>query len=263
MRKNNRLFKNISWASLGLVLAISSCTKEEVKFYDGKDRVQFSKFGVGTAARYVDSADYSFAAKGDILVDTVFLPVDVTGRTASVDREFKVEFEADASNSTPGKDFDFGKCVIKAGSFKGVFPLILRKTKDLETIRKTVSFRIVSNDAFEVGIGKQLKSKVAFFNFMVKPVDWELRMARFFGPYSKEKHRFILYHLGYPEINYAASLALEDPAKYIFGGAKFAYFQLKLRSLLDDLNSGTIKPAANDPFTYPLKDENGITIIFP
>lgn len=257
------LSKNWSWATLGLVLLIISCTKEEVKFYDGKDRVQFSKLGIGTAARYVDSADFSFAAKGDLQVDTVFIPVDVTGRTAAVDREFKVEFDAAASNAAPGKDFDFGKCVIKAGSFKGVFPLILRNTKDLETIRKVVAFKIAANDAFEVGIGKQLKSKVAFFNFMVKPVDWELRMARFFGAYSKEKHRFILYHLGFPEINYAATLAAEDPAKYIFGGAKFAYFQLKLRSLLDDLNSGTIKPAANDPFTYPLKDENGITIIFP
>ncbi|WP_316842051.1 DUF4843 domain-containing protein [Pedobacter gandavensis] len=255
--------KNISWAALGLVLAITSCTKEEVKFYDGKDRIQFSKLGVGTSARYIDSADFSFAAKGDLLVDTVFLPVDVTGRTASVDREFKVEFDAKGSNAVPGQDFDFGKCVIKAGSFKGVFPLILRKTKDLETIRKTVAFNIATNDAFEVGIGTQLKSKVAFFNFMVKPVDWELRMARFFGVYSKEKHRFVLYHLGFPEINYAATLAAEDPSKYIFGGTKFAYFQLKLRSLLDDLNSGAIKPAANDPFTYPLKDENGITIIFP
>lgn len=257
------LLKNISWLALGVVLAISSCTKEEVKFYDGKDRIQFSKLGTGTAARYIDSADFSFAAKGDLLADTVFIPVDLTGRTASVDREFKVAFEATGSNAIPGQDFDFGKCVIKAGSFKGIFPLILRNTKDLENIRKTVTFKLVANDHFEVGIGTQLKSKVAFFNFMVKPVDWELRMARFFGTYSKTKHRFILYQLGFPEINYAATLAAEDPSKYIFGGTKFAYFQLKLRSLLDDLNSGTIKPAANDPFTYPLKEENGVTIIFP
>lgn len=257
------LLKNLSLLSLGLMLAITSCTKEEVKFYDGKDRIQFSKLGQGTAARYLDSADFSFAAKGDLLVDTVFLPVDLTGRTASVDREFKVESDPKVTTAIPGQDFDFGKCVIKAGSFKGVFPLILRKTKDLETIRKIVAFKIVANDAFEVGIGTQLKSKVAFFNFMVKPVDWELRMARFFGAYSKEKHRFILYHLGFPEINYAVTLAAEDPSKFIFSGTKFAYFQLKLRALLDDLNSGTLKPAANDPFTYPLKDENGLTIIFP
>ncbi|WP_316820744.1 DUF4843 domain-containing protein [Pedobacter gandavensis] len=255
--------KNLSWAALGLVLSFTSCTKEEVKFYDGKDRIQFSRLGSGTASGYLDSVDFSFAAKGAILADTMFFPVDVTGRAASQDREFKVELVANESLAIPGQDFEFGKGVIKAGSFKGVFPLILKNTKDLETIRKTVTFKLVGNDAFEPGIGRQLKSKVAFFNFMVKPLDWDLRMTRFFGVYSKTKHRFILYHLGYPEINYAATLALEDPSRYIFGGTKFAYFQLKLRSLLDDLNSGTLKPAADDPFTYPLKDENGLNIIFP
>lgn len=263
MRKNNSLLKSMSWTALGLVLAITSCKREEVKFYDGKDRVQFSRLGPSSTSAYQDSIDFSFAAKGALLADTLFIPVDVTGRAAAVDREFKVEFIAKESSAIPGQDFDFGKTVIKAGSFKGVFPLIIKNTKDLETVRKTLAFRIVSNDVFEAGIGTQLKSKVAFFNFMVKPVDWELRMARFFGTYSKKKHRFILYHLGFPEINYAATTALEDPSKYIFSGAKFAFFQLKLRSLLDDLNSGTRKPAADDPFVYPLKDENDLTITFP
>ncbi len=255
--------KNTGWIALGVGLAFASCTKEEVKVYDGKDRVQFSKVGLGTAARYIDSVDFSFADKGALLADTLFLPVEITGRTAGTDREFKVEFIPQQSSATIGQDFDFGKGIIKADSYKGVFPLILRKTKDLETIRKTIAFKIVANDVFEPGLGSQLKSKVAIFNFMVKPGDWELRMARFFGVYSKMKHRFILYHLGYPEINYAATTALEDPSRYIFSGAKFAYFQLKLRSLLDDLNSGALKPAADDPFVYPLKDENGLTILIP
>ncbi|NQX38028.1 protein of unknown function [Pedobacter steynii] len=245
------------------LLLLSACKKEEVKLYDGGDRVQFSRLNIPNPPPYIDSLDFSFASKGNLESDTLFLPVDVTGRAVNRDREFKVAAIAEESSAVQGIDFDFGKGIIKAGEFKGVFKLILRKTKDLETIRKKVSFKIIASEDFQPGLSKQLKCKVAFFNFMVKPIDWDTKMLRYFGTYSKAKHRFILYQLGFPEINFAATTALEDPTRYIFSGVKFAYFQLKLRSVLDDLNSRILKPAADDPFTYPLKDENGLNVIFP
>ncbi|MNL10177.1 hypothetical protein D3C87_1309710 [compost metagenome] len=249
--------------ALILLSSLSACKKEEVKNYEGGDRVQFSRQSTNPAIPYIDSLSFSFTTKGSKVFDTLAIPVDITGRVADTDREIKVELITGESSAKAGVDFDFGRGVIKAGQSKGFFALILRKTPELETQRKVVAFRIVESDQFKPGIVKQLKCKVAFFNFLVKPIDWDTRLFRYFGTYSKVKYRFILYHLGYPELNFANSGVPEDPSKYLFGGTKFSLFQLKVRAILNDLNAGTLKPDANNPFTYPLMDENGQAVVIP
>jgi len=245
-----------------LLLGLLACKKEEVKFYDGGDRVQFARQSTNTTVAYAENQDYSFAGKGARMADTLYIPIDVTGRVADFQREAKVELIVGETTAVEGTDFQFGRHWIPEKQSKGFVMLILKKTPELSTLVKTVAFRIVASADFKPGIEKQLKSRVNFFNFMVKPTNWDTMISRYFGAYSKVKHEFVLYQLGYPEINLAVGVP-EDPSKYLFSGTKFTQFQNKLRSLLADLNSGTLKPGPNDPFTYPLKDENGLAIVFP
>lgn len=243
-----------------LLTGLFACKKEEVKVYNGGDRVQFART---SNLPYVENLSYSFAGKGNKNVDTVFIPVDVTGRVGNTDREINLELIPGENTAVQGVDFDFGKKVIPAGSSKGLVEVILKKTPALETAEKVVALRVIASKDFMPGIEKQLKSRVIFYNFMIKPITWESRMATYFGSYSRKKHEFILYHLGFPEINFAPSVSAADPSKYIFAGTSFIMFQIQLRSLLKDLNAGVLTPAADDPFTYPLMDEFGKPVVFP
>ncbi|WP_316818721.1 DUF4843 domain-containing protein [Pedobacter nyackensis] len=252
-----------------LLSGLLACKKEDVKVYHGGDRVQFAR--QNAALPYVGSQDFSFAAKGSPESATIAFPVDITGRVASFDRDIRVEIIASETTAAKGVDFDFGKSVVKAGESKGTIELLLKKTSALDKEVKTVTFRIVSSEHFAPGIEKQLKRKVSFFNFMVKPSTWDTRMRTYFGEYSEMKHKFILYHLGIPEINITPSgSSVQDPEKYVYNVTSFIQFQNKLRSLLNDLNSKAITPDPADPFTYPLVyDEDGddvddpIAVTFP
>nr|WP_162988810.1 DUF4843 domain-containing protein [Pedobacter schmidteae] len=240
-----------------LLTGLFACKKEEVKVYHGGDRVQFTRL---STKPYSGDLFYSFGTKGKKMIDTMFIPVDITGRVANFDREINIEIISGETTAVQGTDFDFGKKVIPAGKSKGFVELILKRTKKLETEISVVSFRIATSAEFMLGIEKQLKSKVSFYDYLVKPVSWDFMN---FGTYSVTKHKFVLYHLGFPEINRAASGVAEDIPNYIFAGSKFPLFLVQLRSLLSDLNAGVLKPDPNDPFIYPLKDENGLPVVFP
>lgn len=242
---------------LVLLTGLFACKKEEVKVYDGGDRVQFTRL---STKPYSGDLFYSFGTKGKKVVDTMFIPVDITGRVANFDREINIEIIPDETTATQGTDYDFGKRIIPAGKSKGVVELILRRTKKLETEIKVVSFRIATSAEFKPGIEKQLKSKVSFYDYLVRPVSWEFMN---FGAYSVVKHKFVLYHLGFAEINRAAADVAEDIPNYVFASSKFPLFLVQVRSLLTDLNAGVLKPDPNDPFIYPLKDENGLPVVFP
>lgn len=252
-----------------LLSGLLACKKEDVQVYHGGDRVQFALHNAAQA--YAGVQDFSFAAKGSPETALITIPVDITGRVTAFDREVKVELVANETNSVKGVDFDFGTCIVKAGESKGIVELLLKKTAALNKEIKTVTFRIVSSEHFGLGIEKQLKRKVNFFNFLVKPSTWETRMKTYFGEYSQMKHKFILYHLGIPEINITPSgSAVQDLENYVYNPTSFIQFQNKLRSLLSDLNSKTITPDPTDPFIYPLKyDEtddqinNPIDVTFP
>lgn len=251
-----------------LLSGLMACKKEDVKVYHGGDRVQFTNPNPSLA--YVGTQDFSFAAKGSPESATLYLPVDITGRVASFDREVKVEIIASETTAAKGVDFDFGSSVVKAGASKGTIELLLKKTAALDKEVKTLAFRIVSSEHFGPGIEKQVTRKVNFFNFMVKPSTWDTRMRTYFGEYSIMKHKFILYHLGIPEINITSGSTPPDPEKYLYNATSFIQFQNKLRSLLSDLNLKIITPDPLDPFTYPLRyDEtddqinNPIDVTFP
>lgn len=249
--------------ALILLTSLASCKKEEVDAFKGEDFVQFSRQSTNPNIAYIESQDYSFASKGSLESETIFIPIDVTGRSKTFDREVKVEVIAGETTAKQGVDFELGPGIIKAGEFKGFVAVTLKKTPILDTERKLLTFKIVESADFKPGIAKQLRSQVAFFNFMVKPITWESRMINYFGKYSKVKHRFILYFLGYPEINIVSSGIPEDEKKYIFSGTKFILFQIRLRSILTDLNNGVLKPGPTDPFTYPLMDEDGQPVVIP
>ncbi|QBQ41344.1 DUF4843 domain-containing protein [Sphingobacterium psychroaquaticum] len=244
------------------VVSLGACKKEEVGFYEGGDRVHFKKLTTNTNASYNENRAYTFAGKGSLMTYDFVLPVNLMGRVAATDRPIQVEVDKEKTNAIEGVDFKIGPAMIPANANEGYITITLLNTEALETVVKTVRVKVAESADFKLGIASQLYTTISFYNFMVKPVDWETRMRIYFGDYSKVKHEFILFQLGIPEINIANGVP-EDKDNHIYSGSTLAYFQLRLRSKLDDLNNKVIAPAPNDPFTYPLKDEKGNTVVFP
>lgn len=253
------------YSFLGLVIGLllfGGCQKEEVGYYEGGDRVQFKKLSSNPAIKYNENLAFSFAGKGALAAYDFVLPVSLIGRVVGEDRPIAVEVVADKSNVIEGVDFKLGPALMLANSNEGYVRVTLLNTAALETEVKKISLKIVESAAFKPGIADQLHSSISYYNFMVKPVDWDAKMRLYFGDYSKVKHEFILFQLGIPEINFANAVP-EDKDNYIYSGTTLAYFQLRLRSMLNDLNDKLIVPKENDPFSYPLKDERGNAVVFP
>jgi hypothetical protein len=255
--------KTLNFIGLVVLLLIAgACKKEEVHYYYGGDRIQFKNTNPNPLLQYVEHRSFSFAGKGSLKTHDFIIPVTLTGRTAGVDRQVKVQIRTAETTAVEGVDFKFGEHVLPANSNTGEVHLILLNTEALMEEMKTVSIEIADSDAFKRGLSGQLVSSVSFYNFMVKPIDWDTRMATYLGAYSKVKHEFILNQLGISEINFANGVP-EDREQNIYSASTLAYFQLRLRSVLNDLNAGVLQPKENDPFTYPLMDENGVRVVFP
>ncbi|MDR2284693.1 MAG: DUF4843 domain-containing protein [Sphingobacterium sp.] len=246
------------------IVLFSSCEKEVVQPYAGGDRVQFRPVSTNPNIRYIENIAFSFAGKGAIEEHMMQIPIQIIGDIREHDRKVAITVDPEKTNAIEGVDYILSEDVIPANESRGYINVKLLKTDALETDIKVLSLRIVENEFFKPGDKTQLASTISFYNQLVKPVDWDAYMARYFGAYSKRKHEFILFYLEIPEINFAIA-GQESKENHKYSGTDMLYFQIRLRSILSDLNNGVIAPKENDPFTYPLMDAdvNGNRIVFP
>lgn len=245
-----------------LLLFAIGCEKEKVQTFLGEDRIQFAKASSNTSVAYEENLGFSFAGKGAITEHEMIIPLVIAGRTASVDRQVAIEVVPEKTTAQEGIDYIIEESYIPAGANQGHVKIKLLNTKALETETKSLSVRLVANDNFQEGLQKQLVSTISFYNYLVMPPNWSL-VSRSLGDYSLVKHEFILFYLDIPSIAFTADPKEEDLENHLYSTTTVGYFRIQLRSILRDLNAGIIEPKENDPFTYPLKDEKGIDVVFP
>lgn len=175
-----------------------ACEKD-LKPYDkkGEDRLHF------LYEPFVDSTTYyTFVYEGgDVLRDTLWIPVGSMGFSADYQRDISVEaVPAGENTAVVGKHFvafDSKEvtdlCFMPANQAKTEIPVILLRDETLAEREYTLKIRVVENDYFKPGIQNSIEKTIIIADILTKPTYWNFYAEYYFaGKYGKVKHQFMI-----------------------------------------------------------------------
>jgi len=245
-------------------LALVSCKKDPYKLYADAARLQF-----GPTPNYVYIAShnlgdttktYSYSyGPTTIIQDTVFFDIYIMGNPSTKDRPFtlkQVQLTDGSTNAVPGTDYKaftdptvIGAYVIKAGQTHAQVPIVLLRSVTLKTTTVALEVQISQNENFQQGDQSLIWRKVIFTDRLSQPVAWNAsRTTNYLGAYSVVKHAFMIQITGQKWDDDFINTTFAD---YELG----IYWSSKCKLALSDYN--------NAHPSNPMKDENGLVIVFP
>ncbi|MFV0345874.1 MAG: DUF4843 domain-containing protein [Bacteroidales bacterium] len=259
--KTSRIFSCLLFTFLvGALGTIYSC-KNDYETYSGDCYIQF---GPDTSVIYESSRvyddtikSYSFIYEGnDVVRQTIYFDLYALGGIKDYDRSFKLMQVAvpNALNAVPDVHylaFDNPEVsslyVIKAGETHLSVPIVLLRDTSLSHSIYTLKIELQANEEFLLGTSELLWRKVYFTDIITEPNAWSV-WEGVFGDYSRVKHLFMID---------ATGQKFDDE---FFEKNEMAYtamygYAAKCKEELAKYN--VAHPNA------PLRDENGVLIIFP
>jgi hypothetical protein len=246
-----------------MFFAMGSCKKEAYKQYSDTARVQF---GPDITRIYQPSYNLADTTKGFTFVynlpastqDTVWFDVYAVGDISANDRTFNLLQIADttgATNALPAVDYKSftdptvaGKYKIKAGETHTLAPIVLLRSANLKTTSVTLLFKIVASADFQPGETANLWRKITFTDRLSKPAAWTSTINIYFGTYSITKHQFMIDVTGQKWDQAFLSGVLSDFTALI-------YYTNVCKTAL--INYNNAHPG------NPMRDENGVLVVFP
>lgn len=229
------------WLSLMLLIIVcNGCEKAETTGYIGRPGVYFNG----------NAFSYSFTEKPGTLVDTVLLPVLVSGRVEDYDRTIRAVAVPDSTTATDDM-FRLLDGTVKAGEETGLLPFEVRYVSELDDTTVVVKVQLVENDDFQELDLAFPSCKVSFTARIIKPFNWS-ELEGFFGPYSTAWWKFIMEKLGCSSLPYWdmwSPIPNPDPDKYNMSYYEMANIQQLIRLELQEYNKNS---AAG-----PLKHDDG------
>ncbi|SEW43508.1 DUF4843 domain-containing protein [Chitinophaga arvensicola] len=136
-----------------LVLAFTSCKKNDIPAYSGENSLYFALAvdppTPNTNEVRRDSATVSFGFSFGATDSILRIPVKVTGLPVHAARNYTISATG-ANGAVEGTHFDFAKktFTIPADSLSDTIPLILHRTADLKTKTMMVTITLVPNENF-------------------------------------------------------------------------------------------------------------------
>lgn len=239
MKKYNLLI----WLTGILFLAsFYGCEKEEPKGYVGRPGVYFNG----------KEFSYSFAENPGIEVDTVMLPILLSGQVENYNRTIKAVAVADSTTATTTM-YTILDGYVKAGENTGFLPLEVKYMSDLDDTTVIVKVQLVKNPDFQELDLVYPSCKVTFTAKIIKPFNWsELELA--FGPYSTKWWKFIMEKLERSSLPYwddFSPIPNPDPEKYNISYYEMSNIQQMIRLELADYNkTSTAGPLKHDDGEY-------------
>jgi hypothetical protein len=113
----------------------------------------------------------------------------ISGNTSDSDRTVKIVI--DPSTTASPLEYSFpNTAVIKAGTFSTVIPVTVKKSSRLDDRTVKLVVKLESNEDFETS--ERSVYRFVWTNDVVRPSTWDSWMWRYFGNYSKVKHRLII-----------------------------------------------------------------------
>ena len=216
--------KNIK-TILGVLLLITvlvSCHKEALPLYQqAQDNVYFN-FSNGN-----DSVTYTFAYTPGVLIDTIYLPIRISGNRASKGLSYKVAVTDSGTTAVAGLDYVALQTsyAIPPDSGTAWLPIVLLNNDTLLTQHSvTLNLQLVATSDLGVQIPDIIKARVIISNKLEKPSWWDLWMTN----YSDEK--FELFIIATNGVTQLAS----DPATYGLFAPQSLYYIGLMNNLIND-----------------------------
>jgi hypothetical protein len=232
--------------SIMVLFGFIGCENDEYLYND------VSRLWIGSekSNARVDSLVHSFQMLGaSQQEDTLFIPVNVMGNRAGIDRPFAVEVVTEESN-VPSNACTIGTTIIPANSFQGIVPIVIRRAVsglDLTREQARVTLQLVANEYFELGIPGTSTYKVIWCDFLIEPATWSL-IRGVIGTFSQARYRFIMDVTGETEFS-----------AYEKGYTKTRSLLQKLRKALNDYNADPANAGRPEGWPYLNDDGNPLT----
>lgn len=177
MKRMNRY--SLCWLVLLLVL-FEGCEKDEPMGYIGRPGFYFNG----------NEFSYSFAENPWKTVDTVMLPVIITGKLENYARTLKAEVVKDSSTATENM-YQLLEGTLGENQSEGFIPVVLNYVSSLDDITVTLKIQAVANDDFQELDLVFPSCRLNFTAKIMKPFNWS-QLQYFFGTYSTRWWRFIM-----------------------------------------------------------------------
>ncbi|MDQ6530073.1 DUF4843 domain-containing protein [Flavobacterium sp. LHD-85] len=188
--------------TLLIITGFSSCTKEEIETYSGKDNIYFSPavvsyVSLNGAKVLTDSIGLSFSLDNPVITERLFkIPIAVQGKASNVDREVKIAIDP---SSTAIKDTHFtipDKIIIPAGKVVDTIRVLVKRTPDMKKNAFSLVFNLEGNEFFKTEMQTKVinvltKKTMSFIQFeltfddlLSQPKGW---VVSFLGTFSAKK----------------------------------------------------------------------------
>ncbi|MDI3320569.1 DUF4843 domain-containing protein [Pinibacter soli] len=170
-----------------LVLTIASCKKAEELKYNSPDNIVFN-----FSSDDKDSILYTFAYTPDMALDTIMIPVRISGVQTNTDRKFVIKAMPDSSTAVPGKHYEAFKDSYVMPANKGTvsIPLVIYNTDSaLQNKSVKLRFKLYANDYFGTALVKEINGTLVFSSTLEKPDWWSDYLGDY---YSRTKHLLFL-----------------------------------------------------------------------
>gem|GEM_PF-1225386 len=197
--------KNILKFILPVVAFImTSCSKEEIKFYDGTPNVYFywSVEREFSWADLKDSTEITFAYYSARVTDTVYnIPINVAAAPTDYDRVINFEV-LPGSNAVKGKHYDWNadQLILEAGKNQAILPITFHRTEDMATDTIIMDIALKDSKDFKVNMSSVILDEVTgkkrnlttwriyVSDIVTKPGTW---LDFLFGKFSLKKYKLI------------------------------------------------------------------------
>lgn len=186
-----------------LSIALFACKKNEITTYDSADNIYLNYYdedGVFDTA----AVTYSFSASPGLAKDTIWVPVVVSGKRQSSDRQFVLTVVDTATTAEKDKHYEPLKpfYIMPADSGKITVPVII-KNIDQNLTSKSVSltFRLVGSADFSQGLPVMLRTKTLIYSNRLERPSWWMFWQGQLGEYSRVTHQLFLISGGKDLVN--------------------------------------------------------------
>ena len=183
---------NIWKSLLGIcfLTGVMSCQKEELPYYDDIAGIYFNGM----------YWSYSFMESPDKSVDTLNLPTLISGMHKDYDRTFRVKLYPKYTTA-PAELYEVLDGTVKAGSYDGILPIVVRKADILEDTVFKIAIGLTETEDFpELNLGQNIYL-VEFTAKIIRPANWGL-LRYYFGEYSTRWWKKIMEWTGRNSIPY-------------------------------------------------------------
>ena len=213
--------------ALLLIILCHACKKAELVAYNTPDNVYFD-FTPDDENDKSDSIVYSFAYNPEKDIDTVFIPVRVSGLRQKKDRKFSVGIVDTATTAIASLHYLPLEKEYTIPADSGIFRLpliVLNKDTALKSKTVTISLELIPNGDFEVTFKELYTGFVKLSNRLEKPLWWDVWSDEL-GGYSRIKHELFIRTSG--------TTALPPDKSDFMTIPKALYFIRRFSSFLQD-----------------------------